>query len=147
MTDLKPDIAKISLHAWDHRIFRQAGLRTDVLRLDKIHPEISGNKWFKLKYYLEKANAADKNILISFGGAYSNHLLALAVMAHTHGLRSIGLIRGEHPAELSHTLTVMKQYGMQLIFLSRAEYDIRKRLGFQEGAEKITQLDAEIVRN
>ena len=145
MTDLKPDFTKISLDAWDLPIFRETGLRTDILRLDKIHPEISGNKWFKLKYYLEKANADHKNILISFGGAYSNHLLALAVMAHASGFRSIGLIRGEQPAHLSHTLTAVKQYGMQLIFLPRTVYDLKKRYGLLEGVEKFTHLHPETV--
>ena len=56
-------------------------MRADVLRLDKIHTEISGNKWFKLKYYLENAKQANKKKLVSFGGAYSNHLLALAQTA------------------------------------------------------------------
>ena len=97
MPDIRPDLTKISLDRWDHQIFRQNELRVDVLRLDKIHSEISGNKWFKLKYYLEKAKQTNKGTLVSFGGAYSNHLLALAVTAQINGLRSIALIRGEQP--------------------------------------------------
>ena len=81
MPDKIPDLTKISLDPWDHRVFRQNELRADVLRLDKIHTEISGNKWFKLKYYLEKARQTDKSTLVSFGGFYSNHLLALAATA------------------------------------------------------------------
>ncbi len=89
MTDLRPDFANISLDSWDHRAFCQNELQVDVLRLDKIHSEISGNKWFKLKYYIEKAKLTNKNTLVSFGGAYSNHLLALAATAHMHGLNSV----------------------------------------------------------
>src|ERR1700704_5423767 len=96
-----PDLKKISLDAWDHRVFSENHLRTDVLRLDKIHSEISGNKWFKLKYYLEKATRTNKRNLVSFGGAYSNHLLALAAIASIYGLSSTGIIRGEEPAEYS----------------------------------------------
>ncbi len=127
MTDLRPDFANISLDLWDHRSFRQNELKVDVLRLDKIHSEISGNKWFKLKYYLEKAKQANKKTLISFGGAYSNHLLAMAATAHRHCLSSVGFIRGEQPVLLSHTLIAAKEYGMKLFFLPRSIFDLKKR--------------------
>jgi 1-aminocyclopropane-1-carboxylate deaminase/D-cysteine desulfhydrase-like pyridoxal-dependent ACC family enzyme len=125
--DLRPDLTNIGLDPWDHHIFRHNELRVDVLRLDRIHSEISGNKWFKLKYYLEKAKHTNKHTLISFGGAYSNHLLALAATAHMHGLHSIGLIRGEKPELFSHTLIAAKEYGMELLFLPRPEFDLIKR--------------------
>ncbi|HEY2349994.1 MAG TPA: pyridoxal-phosphate dependent enzyme [Puia sp.] len=128
MTDLKPDLKNISLDSWVHQIFCQNDLQVDVLRLDKIHPDISGNKWFKLKYYLEKANQEKKQTLVSFGGPYSNHLLALAAAASLHRLNSIGFIRGEEPAKLSHTLIAVKDYGMKLIFLPRSEFDLKKKL-------------------
>ncbi len=132
MTDLRPDFTNVSIDVWNHRAFRQNELQVDVLRLDKIHSEISGNKWFKLKYYLEKARQTNKNTLVSFGGAYSNHLLALAATAHAHGLRSIGLIRGEQPLLLSHTLIASKEYGMKLIFLPRSTFDLKKRMEFMD---------------
>jgi 1-aminocyclopropane-1-carboxylate deaminase len=124
---LLPDLQNISLDHWDNTIFRKYHLHADVLRLDKIHPEISGNKWFKLKYYFEKAVITNKNILTSFGGPYSNHLLALAVAARINGFSSVGYIRGEEPISLSHTLTAAKEYGMELRFLSRADYSRKKR--------------------
>ena len=127
MTDLTPDLNNISLERWDHAVFRQNDLHVDVLRLDKIHPEISGNKWFKLKYYLENAKKEKKSLLISFGGAYSNHLLALAAAARLNGFSSAGYIRGEGPDRLSHTLQLAKEYGMELRFLSRSEYDLKKK--------------------
>jgi 1-aminocyclopropane-1-carboxylate deaminase len=136
VTDLKPDLTNISLDPWDHRIFRQNELQVDILRLDKIHSDISGNKWFKLKYYLEKAKQANKTTLVSFGGAYSNHLLALAAMAWMHGLSSIGYVRGEEPSLLSQTLIDAKEYGMKLFFLPRAEFDLKKKPGYRDnGAE------------
>jgi 1-aminocyclopropane-1-carboxylate deaminase len=130
VAELKPDLRNISLDTWDHRIFRKRELLVDILRLDKIHPEISGNKWFKLKYYLEKAVRSGKHTLVSFGGAYSNHLLALAAAARMYGLKSIGFVRGEEPMQLSNILIAAKTYGMKLIFLSRTEYDLKKKSGF-----------------
>ena len=94
----------------------------DVLRLDLIHPVISGNKWFKLKGYLEDAARLGKNHLISFGGAYSNHIVATAAAANSMGFASTGLIRGEEPANLSPTLLEAKDYGMRLVFISRNDY-------------------------
>jgi 1-aminocyclopropane-1-carboxylate deaminase len=126
VTDLAPELNNISLDHWDHRVFRQHGLHADVLRLDKIHPEISGNKWFKLKNYLAKAKHLGKHSVLSLGGAYSNHLLALAAAARLFGLKSIGLIRGEEPEELSHTLVRASELGMKLEFLSRQEYKLWK---------------------
>ncbi len=94
----------------------------DVLRLDLIHPVISGNKWFKLKEYLAEARLQDKKILLTFGGAYSNHIVATAAIAALNGLKSIGIIRGEKPAILSHTLQNAINYGMEVYFVSRENY-------------------------
>ena len=148
MTDLSPDFTNISLDPWDHRVFQQNELQVDVLRLDKIHSEISGNKWFKLKYYLEKAKQTNKDTLVSFGGAFSNHLLALAATAHLNGLHSIGLIRGEQPVLLSHTLTTAKEYGMKLLFLPRSVFDLKKRSDFPDNwAENFTDLSIGTIQN
>lgn len=148
MPNIIPDLTKISLDPWDHRVFRQNELRVDVLRLDKIHSEISGNKWFKLKYYLEKATHTNKSTLVSFGGFYSNHLLALAAMTHSQGLKSIGLIRGEKPVLLSHTMIAAGEYGMKLYFLPRTTYDQKKRTDFLDyWVENFTDLKIEIIRD
>lgn len=127
MTDLRPNLKNISLDPWDQAVFRQNDLQVEVFRLDKIHPEISGNKWFKLKYYLEKAKQENKHSLVSFGGAFSNHLMALAAAARINGFSSIGFIRGEEPIRLSHTLIAAKENGMELRFLSRPDYDQKKK--------------------
>jgi 1-aminocyclopropane-1-carboxylate deaminase len=123
-----PELKNITIDRWPHPGFHRKQLVVDVLRLDKIHPEISGNKWFKLKYYLERAARENKRTLISFGGAYSNHLLALAAAARLYGFSSAAMIRGEEPATLSHTLTSAREYGMELNFLSRTEYDLQKKM-------------------
>ncbi|WKV13261.1 1-aminocyclopropane-1-carboxylate deaminase/D-cysteine desulfhydrase [Marivirga harenae] len=97
-----------------------AGLIFDILRLDKIHRGASGNKFFKLKYnFLEAELKGFKNIL-TFGGAFSNHVVATAISAKACGFESIGVIRGE---EVSNpTLNLAKKYGMELHFINREEY-------------------------
>jgi 1-aminocyclopropane-1-carboxylate deaminase len=98
------------------------GIRAEVLRLDNIHPTISGNKWFKLKEYLRDALQTHHQGLLTFGGAYSNHLVATSCLAQAAGLRSVGMVRGEPGPVLSHTLQAAAGFGMQLRFLSREQY-------------------------
>jgi 1-aminocyclopropane-1-carboxylate deaminase len=98
----------------------------DVLRLDLVHAVISGNKWFKLKEYLKEAQTLNKKLLLTFGGAYSNHLVATALAASLHGFESIGIVRGEKPAILSHTLSEAINYGMNVYFISREDFRQRK---------------------
>lgn len=93
-----------------------------IARLDKIHPVVSGNKLFKLWYYLREAKESAINSLLTFGGAYSNHLAATAYACNIAGIASIGIVRGEKPAKLSPTLQNCMQYGMQLQFISRNDY-------------------------
>ena len=94
----------------------------DVLRLDLIHPVVSGNKFFKLKYFVEKAIQAGSKGILSFGGAYSNHILATAFTAKKAGFASIGIIRGEEPSNWSPTLLNARDYRMQFIFTERSKY-------------------------
>jgi len=101
-----------------------APVTVTVKRLDQIHPQISGNKFFKLKYnFLEAKQQGFKKVL-TFGGAYSNHIAATAYAAHLFGFASVAMIRGEelkHKA-LNHTLAMAQQLGMQLHFISRQQY-------------------------
>jgi len=99
------------------------GIRLSVLRLDRIHPVISGNKWFKLQYNLREAINLHAHTLLSFGGPYSNHLLATAAAACLCGMKSIGIVRGEAPPGLNLTLNQAAQMGMDLHFIARREYD------------------------
>jgi 1-aminocyclopropane-1-carboxylate deaminase len=99
-----------------------ANIQTDILRLDLVHPIVSGNKWFKLKYYLEEAKAKGAGCVASFGGAYSNHIVALAYAAKMNGFTSKGFIRGDEETTLSSTLQEAKSYGMELVFIDRNEY-------------------------
>lgn len=99
------------------------GIKVSVLRLDLIHPVVSGNKIFKLKYYLKSALNEKKQRLITFGGAYSNHLVATAFAAQQNGLKALGYVRGEAPEKLSDTLSDCLNYGMELKFVPRLDYD------------------------
>jgi len=96
--------------------------RLDVLRLDMVHPIVSGNKWFKLHYYLEEALQQNKKAIVTFGGAFSNHIVATAAACAARSIMSIGIIRGERPSILSQSLQDALEFGMQLFFVSRDAY-------------------------
>jgi len=98
------------------------GIEADVLRLDKIHPIVSGNKWFKLKNYLWEASQKDHKTIITFGGAYSNHIIATAFAAKQAGFTAIGIIRGEESPQSSYTLQLAREFGMKLQFVTRNKY-------------------------
>ena len=102
------------------------GIDVTILRLDLIHPEISGNKWFKLKYNIQQAKAEHKDTILTFGGAYSNHIAATAFACKLAMIKSIGIIRGEDITEDNQTLALAKKNGMNIIPISREEYK-RKR--------------------
>ena len=105
---------------------KDRNIQIDVLRLDLIHPVISGNKWYKLKYYIEDALHRGFSEIASFGGAYSNHIVATACACSESKLKSIGFIRGDQTTELSHTLNTASLFGMQLQFMSRESYQNKK---------------------
>jgi len=97
-------------------------LELTVLRLDSIHPEIQGNKWFKLQHNLAHAQQIKCNKIISFGGAYSNHLYALAAAGSALGLKTVGVVRGEIVEPLNPVIRFLKARGMELIPVSRSDY-------------------------
>jgi 1-aminocyclopropane-1-carboxylate deaminase len=99
-----------------------AGYRVDVLRLDLLHPEVSGNKWFKLKLNLAEAQKQGKKTILTFGGAYSNHIAATAFAAAELGFKSIGVIRGEDGSKHNSTLSTTVERGMDLFFVDRETY-------------------------
>lgn len=101
---------------------QQAGITLLIKHEDQNHPFISGNKWWKLKYNLEEAQKQGYKTLLTFGGAYSNHIYATAAAAHELGLNSIGIIRGEETLPLNATLAFAKSKGMQLYYVSREAY-------------------------
>ena len=111
-------------------------IRLTILRLDQIHPEISGNKLFKLHYFLEKALASEGKSILTFGGAYSNHLAATAYACSLCNIPVLGMVRGECPPQLSHTLQECLKNGMQLIYLSRSEFSRHTNTDFLKSLQK-----------
>ncbi len=103
-----------------------------IKREEQNHPFVSGNKWWKLKYNLEEALNAGHTTLLTFGGAYSNHIYATAAAAHELGLKSIGIIRGEETHPLNPTLSFAKASGMQLNYVSREAYRNKTEASFIE---------------
>lgn len=116
------DLTKAVVQPLSGDLLTQKNISMDVLRLDRIHPVISGNKWFKLKYHIQEALQQNKKGILTFGGAWSNHLIATALACQQAGLASIGIVRGEQPAVLSDTLQEVQQYNMQLQFIARTAY-------------------------
>lgn len=106
----------------------------DCLRLDVMHPVVSGNKFFKLRFYIEAALNKEAKTLASFGGPYSNHLVALAFAAKEAGLQSIGYIRTNENESLTTSLAEAKSYGMELVFLGRTEFQSKKEALLKEAA-------------
>ncbi|MEH2250601.1 1-aminocyclopropane-1-carboxylate deaminase/D-cysteine desulfhydrase [Nostoc sp.] len=113
-------------------IARHAGVDLYVLRLDLMHPWVNGNKWFKLKYNLLEAKEQNFTTLLTFGGAYSNHIYATAAAGNLFGFRTIGVIRGEQRLPLNPTLSFAVQQGMQLVYLNRQTYRQRNTAALQE---------------
>ncbi len=100
----------------------EKNIHLSIKRDELIHPVIQGNKWRKLKYNLFQAEKQQQTTLLSFGGAYSNHLHALAAIGQQSNFNTIGIIRGEAPKKLSASLQDMLDWGMHLKFISRKEY-------------------------
>lgn len=103
-------------------VCKQHQISLHLLRLDLIHPLVSGNKWFKLRYNLQQAKVSGASSVISFGGAFSNHLHALAWAGKELGIRTVGVVRGEPEYAQNPTLSDAACWGMELKFVSRSEY-------------------------
>jgi 1-aminocyclopropane-1-carboxylate deaminase len=110
-----------------HTKFQLADVRVFIKRDDLIHPIISGNKWRKLKEYIRIAKENPELPILSFGGAFSNHLYALAYVGHQLNIRTIGIIRGnELNVQSNPYLTQMNNWGMEMRFVDRISYKEKK---------------------
>ncbi|MBS1920363.1 MAG: 1-aminocyclopropane-1-carboxylate deaminase [Bacteroidetes bacterium] len=107
-------------------VFIEKNIEVAILRLDKIHPVISGNKWFKLQLYIEEAKRLQKKTIVTYGGAWSNHIIAAAAACKDNDFNSIGIIRGEKPAKISTTLFYAQGFGMILFYTSRDDFKNKK---------------------
>ena len=138
------DLAKYPAHKETQKIFdhiaqtiqyqtiQYKNVSITIKRLDQIHPAISGNKFFKLKYNIIQAKALGYSGILTFGGAYSNHIAATAYAAQHFSFKSIGIIRGEelqHKA-LNPTLALAQQFGMSLSFVTRENYRLKDQTDF-----------------
>jgi 1-aminocyclopropane-1-carboxylate deaminase len=99
-----------------------AGVQVLIKRDDLIHPDLPGNKWRKLKYNLEAAQVAGASRLLTFGGAYSNHIRAVAAAGALFGFETVGVIRGEAYDPLNPSLRFAVDHGMRLTYLDRQTY-------------------------
>jgi 1-aminocyclopropane-1-carboxylate deaminase len=100
--------------------------KVDLLRLDSLHPIVSGNKFYKLRFYIESAIENGVSTVASFGGPYSNHIVALAFTAKEAGLKSIGYIRTNEDEPTTPSLAEAKHYGMELVYLGRTDFQSKK---------------------
>ena len=125
---LPSPIEQIHLQACNNR-----NIKLFVKRDDLIHETISGNKWRKLKFNIKQCRALKHERILTFGGAYSNHLLATAAACQKEQLQAIGIVRGEElNGDSNHMLQQCAALGMQLVFVSRDEYALRHEKEYHE---------------
>jgi 1-aminocyclopropane-1-carboxylate deaminase len=111
------------------------GIELFIKREDLLHPVISGNKFRKLKYNIRAAKDQNKKKLLTFGGAFSNHIVAVAGAGKEFGFETIGIIRGEELEEKINenpSLAVAQQFGMKFVFVSRDTYKLKETPEFLE---------------
>jgi 1-aminocyclopropane-1-carboxylate deaminase len=117
----------------DYELFNSCNIKCYVKREDQIHPEISGNKWRKLNLNIEKYKQGQYEGILTFGGAYSNHIHATAALGRDLDIPTIGIIRGEElKADSNATLEAAAVAGMQLVFVNREEYSWRYERDYKE---------------
>jgi 1-aminocyclopropane-1-carboxylate deaminase len=119
----------VPLQPLDTPLFRSKGLTVKALRLDTLHTVVSGNKVYKLKYNLEAFRSGNHSVLVTMGGAFSNHLAATAYACAREGIPCIGVVRGDelHPGA-NPRLEFMAACGMQLLFVTRSDFaDLRRK--------------------
>ena len=115
----------------ESKFLEEHGITLFIKRDDLIHPDISGNKWRKLKYNFLEAKKRNLNTVLTFGGAYSNHIAATAAAANKYGFNCIGIIRGDElNANSNETLKKAHEHRMKLSFISRVDYRNRSEESF-----------------
>lgn len=129
MFDLKSSILqKVELNVLNNR-----NINLFVKRDDLIDENVSGNKWRKLKYNIDHAKHNKNSGILTFGGAFSNHLVATAAACHSIGMNSIGIVRGDElNSDSNETLKACERFGMQLVFISRDLYHLRNERMYHE---------------
>ena len=116
--------------------FPSGRIRLFIKRDDLLHPQISGNKWRKMKYNLQEMHKQNKKTLLTFGGAFSNHIAATAAAGKVYDFQTIGIIRGEELDASNATLSFAEENGMHLKFVSRTDYRRKNDADFREDLKK-----------
>jgi len=117
-----PDESLAIIQKIEEPLAQEKGIQLFIKREDLIHPEISGNKWRKLKYNLEEARSQGYFTLLTYGGVFSNHIAAVACAGQEFGFKTIGVIRGEESSKENPTLSRASEQGMTLHFVDRTSY-------------------------
>ena len=113
---------KTPIYKIEDPLIKDSGIKLFIKREDLNHPELSGNKWHKLKYNLITAKENGYETLLTFGGAYSNHIYATAAAGKLFGFKTIGVIRGEEHLPLNTTLSFAVSMGMKIHYVNRKSY-------------------------
>lgn len=121
-----------ALQVLTNQTIEAKGIQLFVKRDDLLHPEVSGNKWRKLKYNLIEARKQNQTTLLTLGGAFSNHIAAVAAAGKIFDFKTIGIIRGEKIGALNPTLAFAEKCGMKQQFIDRKTYRERKEPAFLE---------------
>lgn len=128
-----PDTSLSTLDELHSKLLESKGIRLFVKRDDQMHVDISGNKWRKLKYNLLQCQHQKNEGILTFGGAFSNHLVASAAACAQAGLKSVGVVRGDElNPDSNETLKLCSDLGMQLHFISRSEYFLKEERAYHE---------------
>ncbi len=131
-----PDFPPSPLQRLHSPFLDRSGVLLSVKRDELIHPEFGGNKWRKLKPNLQHCLRQQQTTLLTFGGAWSNHIHATAAIGHELGIRTIGVIRGEAAPTPSATLVYAQQRGMHLHYVSRSAYRDKNKAAFIEALHR-----------
>ena len=119
---------KIPVEKIEDDVTRKYAVNLLIKREDLVHPYVSGNKFRKLKYNLEEAKRQNAAQLITFGGAYSNHIMAVASAGYENNFRTLGIIRGEETLPINPTLDrAQNRFGMRLVYVDRSSYRNKSR--------------------
>ena len=119
-----------------NELISSSDVRLYIKREDLNHPLVSGNKWWKLKYNLAAALVQKKDTLLTFGGAFSNHIFATAAAGREMGVKTVGIIRGEEQTSLNPVLQFARHAGMKLQFVSRELYRRKNEEEFIQNLHK-----------
>ena len=112
----------VEIQQLNDSLFEDKGITVSMLREDLLHPDISGNKWRKLKYNLLRAEQKQCEAILTFGGAFSNHIAATAAAGKAFGVKTVGIIRGEDADLSNSTLAYASDCGMEIHCVSRDVY-------------------------